>query len=267
MADYSFVKDSGGKINGIWLKDPTALNKPGMVEGVLMQEGSYLLNDYIAKTYRQVPNNVDSNGGCFVMFGGTKAPGESAVNKCSRCNLEIGVLDMKTGKRLLGGLADFYYGKKVIIKEFNTPYWKDSSKYIHTTEYEVRDIHHNCDYILCNRCVKKYNNRFALKLALPGIVVFITYLLIGIYLVDPVFGSDTLNTIAGIGVTFSAGYLFIVLIIWLITLRAKPKHQRSDVAIRLYSSKFKKAGYNHFYTPNAYQKFLKEVEEFKKIKI
>lgn len=77
MADYAFVKDENGNAHGIWLRDPGALDRPGMVETLLMMNNhSHLLDDYLAKRYRKVPNNYDSSGGCFVMFGSVKAPGE-----------------------------------------------------------------------------------------------------------------------------------------------------------------------------------------------
>jgi len=79
MADYSLVKDSSGKVSGIWIKDPTVLDKPGYVETLLFKESApYLLGDYLAKSYRKVTNNVNSDGGCFIMFGGAYAPGESS---------------------------------------------------------------------------------------------------------------------------------------------------------------------------------------------
>ena len=77
MADYSFVRDQDGVACGIWLHDPSALDRPGTVETLLMMGGaSDLLGPYLQRAYRKVPNKVDHQGGCFVMFGGVKAPGE-----------------------------------------------------------------------------------------------------------------------------------------------------------------------------------------------
>jgi hypothetical protein len=77
MADYSFVKDQNGNVCGIWLRDSSALDRPGTVETLLMMKNcSHLLNDYLRKRYRKVKNKYDSSGGCFVMFGSVKAPGE-----------------------------------------------------------------------------------------------------------------------------------------------------------------------------------------------
>lgn len=76
MADYSLVKDESGNVCGIWLKDPTNLDKTGYIETLLVKNCGHLLNDYLAKRYRKVQNNYDSAGGCFVMFSSAKAPGE-----------------------------------------------------------------------------------------------------------------------------------------------------------------------------------------------
>lgn len=77
MADYSWVKDQSGNICGMWLKDPGALKKPGSVEALLMINNcEHLLGAYLGKRYRTVPNKANSEGGCFVMFGSSKAPGE-----------------------------------------------------------------------------------------------------------------------------------------------------------------------------------------------
>ena len=77
MADYAFVKDQTGNVCGIWLHDPGALDKPGMVETLIMMNNQgHLLNDYLKKRYRKVTTTYDTSGGCFVMFGSVKAPGE-----------------------------------------------------------------------------------------------------------------------------------------------------------------------------------------------
>ena len=77
MADYSFVRDGSGAVCGLWLRDPSALDKPGMVETLLvMNNQDHLLSAYLSKRYRKVPNQYDHTGGCFVMFGSVRAPGE-----------------------------------------------------------------------------------------------------------------------------------------------------------------------------------------------
>lgn len=77
MDDFRFVKDSGIPI-GFWIRDVGNLDNPGAVEAILMMYGgANLLDAYIRKQYRKAPNTYDSSGGCFVMFGSAKAPGES----------------------------------------------------------------------------------------------------------------------------------------------------------------------------------------------
>jgi hypothetical protein len=77
MGDYSFVREGTGRVCGLWLKDPSCLDRPGLVEVIIMKENcQHLLTDYLGKRYRKVPNYVNSDGGCFVMFGSVKAPGE-----------------------------------------------------------------------------------------------------------------------------------------------------------------------------------------------
>lgn len=76
MGDYSFVKDANGTVCGIWLRDPGALERPGLVEVLLMKDNlTHLLGPYLNKRY-EVFDNSDSSGGCFVMFGGASPPGE-----------------------------------------------------------------------------------------------------------------------------------------------------------------------------------------------
>ncbi len=77
VADYSFVRDETGSVCGIWLRDPSVLDKPGTVEALLvMRKQDHLLSAYLNKRYRKVPNQFDHTGGCFVMFGSVRAPGE-----------------------------------------------------------------------------------------------------------------------------------------------------------------------------------------------
>lgn len=77
MDDFRFVKDSGTPV-GFWLRDASALDTPGAVETILMMYGgANLLDAYVNKKYRKVVNTPNASGGCFVMFGSSKAPGES----------------------------------------------------------------------------------------------------------------------------------------------------------------------------------------------
>jgi hypothetical protein len=76
MADYSWVRDPNGTVVGMWIRDPTGLDKPGLLETLLATGAPDLLGEYISKRYRKVTNAYNSSGGCFVMFGSSKAPGE-----------------------------------------------------------------------------------------------------------------------------------------------------------------------------------------------
>ncbi|MEZ4592927.1 MAG: HEAT repeat domain-containing protein [Chloroflexota bacterium] len=81
MADYSFIRDQNNTVVGIWFGDPSNAT-PEMVATALEWKkamNSKQIAIAIASS-RVVPNNFDSNGGCFVMFGEAKAPGEKAVS-------------------------------------------------------------------------------------------------------------------------------------------------------------------------------------------
>jgi len=74
MADYSFVKDDEGGVHGIWLRDPSQANDQSLLLALLTQHGHSPM--CIARGTRVVPNRYDNSGGCFVMFGSDRAPGE-----------------------------------------------------------------------------------------------------------------------------------------------------------------------------------------------
>lgn len=78
-ADYSMVEDPTGKVCGVWLRDPKAfLKNPNALEALAVTKDlGYDTFELIAsKKYRIVPNDYDSKGGSFVMFGSARAPGE-----------------------------------------------------------------------------------------------------------------------------------------------------------------------------------------------
>lgn len=84
MGDFRFVTDRGIPV-GFWLNDTNALDKPGAIEALLVMYGGInLLDEYTKKKYRKVPNTYDTSGGCFVMFGSAKAPGESNLSRKPR---------------------------------------------------------------------------------------------------------------------------------------------------------------------------------------
>ena len=75
-ATYSLVRDKAtGEILGLWLADPNCASpeRPGFVETLLAKHGAVGL---ITAPRRIVPNTFDAKGGCFVMFGNQRAPGE-----------------------------------------------------------------------------------------------------------------------------------------------------------------------------------------------
>jgi hypothetical protein len=74
MADYSFVKDNRGEVHGIWLRDTSQANNKSILIALMTKHGHSLAG--IARGTRVVPNRFDGSGGCFVMFGSDKAPGE-----------------------------------------------------------------------------------------------------------------------------------------------------------------------------------------------
>ena len=87
MADYSFVKNSSGEIEGVWLKDIEKAKNPLILltllmkhQGRLAEKRELISDDLINKAssgnYRIVPNKFDHQGGCFIMFNQSLAPGE-----------------------------------------------------------------------------------------------------------------------------------------------------------------------------------------------
>jgi len=60
---------------GLWLADPkdASAERKGFVETLLMKHGAIKL---VVAPRRIVPNTFDAKGGCFVMFGNQRAPGE-----------------------------------------------------------------------------------------------------------------------------------------------------------------------------------------------
>ena len=74
MGDYSFVKDQGGNVCGIWVREPSNAQNLVFLTTLLLKHGHS--TDTLTGGYRVVPNSFDANGGCFVMFGSARAPGE-----------------------------------------------------------------------------------------------------------------------------------------------------------------------------------------------
>jgi hypothetical protein len=80
MADYSLVRDGNGQVCGLWLREEINAQDQNKLAALLALNGAGHLME---KSYRTVPNKADSNGGCFVVFGDAKAPGEQAVGHFS----------------------------------------------------------------------------------------------------------------------------------------------------------------------------------------
>jgi hypothetical protein len=89
MAGYSFVHGENNKIVGIWFRDPAivnpemiataldwGLNKPAGGSPAMSSDQVIAATTAAISNYRIVPNKVNQDGGCFVMFGATLAPGE-----------------------------------------------------------------------------------------------------------------------------------------------------------------------------------------------
>lgn len=71
-ANYSLVTDDRGAICGIWLRDKRDAKRPGLIEALLAKHNAIEL---IGQPREVVSNRSDGAGGCFVMFGGVRAPG------------------------------------------------------------------------------------------------------------------------------------------------------------------------------------------------
>jgi hypothetical protein len=155
------------------------------------------------------------------------------VAKCSYC------------KEMDGILADFYYGKKVVLDVIKT---QEGGMEVTTTKYKVEDIHHNCDYYLCNKCVKEYNNQKRLIAFSIGIFL----ILISIIILKEIGEDDNVSLIGYL-------FLFIGIIAILIGIIIISKgFDRSIVSLAYFSSKFKSQGFNIFFHPKNYEIFLKD---------
>lgn len=78
---YSFVRDKGGAICGLWLQDSTlASNRTRISMLLLKEEENGLAEVALADNYRIVPNNYNQQGGVFNMFNSALAPGENIQN-------------------------------------------------------------------------------------------------------------------------------------------------------------------------------------------
>jgi len=76
MDDIVFIKDKQGSVLGFWIKNSEEVKNRQAVE-YYFTTMSFPLS-LLKKGYRVVPNTFDGNfeGGCFLMLGSSKAPGE-----------------------------------------------------------------------------------------------------------------------------------------------------------------------------------------------
>lgn len=92
MPDYALVKDPSGDVCGIWLQDPdkwlSSANEKGAARYMDLQilcvsRGlpESVFDNIVRGKFRLVRNTLDNNGGAFLMFGSSPAPGESMAPK------------------------------------------------------------------------------------------------------------------------------------------------------------------------------------------
>jgi hypothetical protein len=79
---YEMVYNSKREVVGLWFQDPAKGKNRDLVLMLMYQEGlpAHKTRMIQSGNFRVVPNNFDNNGGCFVMFGSEKAPGERGVS-------------------------------------------------------------------------------------------------------------------------------------------------------------------------------------------
>jgi hypothetical protein len=76
MPGYTLVKDQDGKVLGLWFADRQVLESPGLLEAVLAKDERTV--GLIGQSRRILPNTHNNDGGIFVMFGTSLAPGEAS---------------------------------------------------------------------------------------------------------------------------------------------------------------------------------------------
>jgi len=79
---YEMVYDTKRQVIGFWFQDPDKAKNRELVLMLMYQEGLPMDKTSLVRSgnYRVVPNKFDGNGGCFLMFGSAKAPGEAGVS-------------------------------------------------------------------------------------------------------------------------------------------------------------------------------------------
>ena len=78
-AEHSLLRSSNGKVRGLWLFGDRANAQDRRLITALLLEHGLPAATLLRRGYRIVPNKYDSAGGYFVMFGSSKAPGETVA--------------------------------------------------------------------------------------------------------------------------------------------------------------------------------------------
>jgi general secretion pathway protein A len=73
--EHSLLKNSRGKVRGLWLSDSADPQDRRLIIALLTKHGLPTVT-LLKHGYRVVPNKHDNAGGSFVMFGSATAPGE-----------------------------------------------------------------------------------------------------------------------------------------------------------------------------------------------
>jgi len=68
MGDYSMVKDGNGRICGIWVRDAKMANKHDLLAAIMIKHGELPAARLCSGECTIKPNEVNNEGGCFVMF-------------------------------------------------------------------------------------------------------------------------------------------------------------------------------------------------------
>ena len=76
--EHSLLRDSRGKVRGLWLSDSADAQDRRLIIALLAKHGLPAAT-LLKHGYRVVPNKHDNAGGSFVMFGSSTAPGEAVA--------------------------------------------------------------------------------------------------------------------------------------------------------------------------------------------
>jgi hypothetical protein len=79
---FEMVYNSKKEVIGLWLQDPEHGKNKDLILMLLYRIGLPMDKTIMFQSgnFRIVPNKFNNSGGCFVMFGKEKAPGEAGVS-------------------------------------------------------------------------------------------------------------------------------------------------------------------------------------------